>query len=345
MVVEFWKDPETVRSFIPNRDDMPFTMRELAGFYDGDGSFYLAKIQAGANVTQCYCEPLRIIQRFFGGAIDKRKTQRSNKERHQYALTMRNMEMCVLVPSIQNHLILKAGQADRVMQYMGYYNRKDTESQKARKKLSEFDPADDAKQFDRINKEYIRGLFCAEGCLRLYGLTLCQKGSIELLERIKTYVENDLGISVGKINEKEWIITDHKSMKLILDWMTLGLPRLFHEEKAIQIDAFYKYLETKDPRYKGILSAAKHENFVISDVILKADNDIAKEYTAKLRSVALGRVVKPNKPRAPPLSSEQRMRVVELRNDGNAYSRISHDIGCTSAQAKSVYNSEMRQCK
>jgi len=338
---QFWKDPEKVRSLIPDDKPFPFTMRELAGFYDGDGSFYMAQKQVGANVTQCYYATLRMIQEFFGGNIDKRT--RSNNQRHQYALTMRNMEMCVLVPSIKDHLILKADQADRVMDYMSYYNRTDKESQEARKQLTEFNPANDHKPFDRINKEYIRGLFCAEGCLRLYSLTLCQKGCIQLLEHIKAYVEKDLGVSIGKINEKEWIITDHKNMKLFLDWMTVGLSRLFHEEKAMQIDIFYKYLETREVWYKDMLSAVKHENFVISDEVLKADNDVAKEFTAKLRSIALGRVVKPNKARSPPMSPDQRLRVVELRDAGNTFSAIAADMGCTLDQVKNVYKTEMKR--
>lgn len=342
MVNQFWNNPEIVRSFIRD-ENLPFTMRELAGFYDGDGSFYLAQRQAGANVTQCYYATLRMIQRVFGGNIDKRT--RSNNQRHQYALTMRNMEMCVLVPSIKDHLILKAGQADRVLEYMSYYNRTDKESQDARKKLTEFDPADDHKPFDRINKEYIRGLFCAEGCLRLYSLTLCQKGCIQLLEHIKAYVEKDIGVSLGKINEKELVITDHKNMKLFLDWMTVGMPRLFHEEKALQIDTFYKYLETRDIWYKDMLGAVKHENFEISNDILKAENNVAKEFTAKLRSVALGRVVKPNKPRAPPMSSDQRMRVVELRNSGKTFPAIAMDMGCPLDQVKNVYKTEMKRNK
>ena len=332
MVNSFWKDVDAVRSLLP--ETVPISPSELAGFYDGDGSFYVGRSQAGASMSQCHLGTLRILQRYFGGFIHKRKRQ-SDTQRTQYTLMMRNIEVCSLVPLIADHLVLKAERAGRVMRYMDYYNHTTEESQKARHELYGEDT--DTYHFDRVNKEYIRGLYCAEGCLRLYSLTICQKGCLELLERIRAFVSRDVGVSLGKINEKEWIMTDHKSIKTFLDWMTFDMPRLFNEEKALQIDAFYAYLETGDKEYRDILRDTKHENHDISAEALDTYNKDAKEFTAKLRSAAAGRVVKPNKARAPPVSAEDTQRIKDLRETGMSFGMIAKEVGCTKGQATYIF--------
>ena len=341
MVNTFWNDLEAVRSLLPETA-LPISQSELAGFYDGDGSFYIAKSQAGASMSQCHLGTLRVIQQYFGGFIHKRE-RRSETQRTQYTLMMRNIEVCSLIPLIKDHLVLKADRADRVMRYMDHYNLATKESQQARQELYESNA--DTYHFDRINKEYIRGLYCAEGCLRLYSLTICQKGCLELLERIRAFVSRDIGLgaTLGKINEKEWIMTDHKSMKTFLDWMTVGLPRLFNEEKALQIDVFYAYLETREKRYRDILCDIKHENHDISPEVLDAYNKDAREFTAKLRSAAAGRVVKPNNARASPVSAEDMQRIKDLRETGMSFGMIAKEVGCTKDQATYISKKSERQ--
>ena len=231
---------DVVRSFIPH-DTMLFTYRELAGFYDVDGSFFSPRKRAA---TPCYYETLGMIQKSFGGPVTKRNiSDRTKSERNRYMSTIHAMEVRVLKPSIENYLVLKA------------------------------DPI----CFDRINKEYVRGVFCAAGCLKTFGLTLQH----EFIEHIKAFVDKDIGIALGKISGKEWTVADHRGMKTFLDWMTLGLPRLFHEGKAKKIDAFYTYLETKDP------VGMKRENGVVSDDVLGAYVENSREYVANLRSITL----------------------------------------------------------
>ena len=234
------KMTDVVRSFIPH-DTMLFTYRELAGFYDVDGSFFSPRKRAA---TPCYYETLGMIQKSFGGPVTKRNiSDRTKSERNRYMSTIHAMEERVLKPSIENYLVLKA------------------------------DPI----CFDRINKEYVRGVFCAVGCLKTFGLTLQH----EFIEHIKAFVDKDIGVALGKINGKEWTVADHRGMKTFLDWMTLGLPRLFHEEKAKKIDAFYTYLETKDP------VGMKRENRVVSDDVLGAYVENSREYVANLRDITL----------------------------------------------------------
>ena len=231
---------DIAKSFIPD-DAMLFTYRELAGFYDVDGSFF-TKIKHTS--TSSYYETLRMFQKSFGGIMTKTNVSNLTKpERNRYISTLQTMENDVLLPAIKDHLVLKA----------------------------------ETHNFDRINIEYVRGLFCAVGNLKTFGLTLTH----EYIDHVKAYIDKDVGVSLGKITGKEWLIPDHKGMKIFLDWMTIGIPRLFNEEKAKAIDGFYRYLETKDPvgMKRGVLQ--------IPDKILKTYTDLTKDYTSNLRAVAL----------------------------------------------------------
>jgi len=153
---------DVVRSFIPH-DTMLFTYRELAGFYDVDGSFFSPRKRAA---TPCYYETLGMIQKSFGGPVTKQNiSDRTKSERNRYMSTIHAMEERVLKPSIENYLVLKA------------------------------DPI----CFDRINKEYVRGVFCAVGCLKTFGLTLQH----EFIEHVKAFVDKDIGVALGKINGKD----------------------------------------------------------------------------------------------------------------------------------------------
>ena len=228
---------ELAKSFIPD-DAMLFTYRELAGFYDVDGSFF-TKIKHTS--TEKYYERLRMIQKSFGGIMTKRNVSNLTKlERNRYISTLQTMENDVLLPALKDHLVLKADASE-------------------------------------ITKEYIRGLYCAVGCWKTFGLTMMH----ERIQRIKEFVEKDLGVSIGKITGKEWLIPDHKGMKTFLDWMTLGLPRLFNEDKAAKIDAFYTYLETKDP------VGMKRVVAKVTDDVLKTYTDITREYITNLRAVVM----------------------------------------------------------
>ena len=229
---------ELAKSFIPD-DAMLFTYRELAGFYDVDGSFF-TKIKHTS--TASYYETLRMIQKSFGGIMTKRNVSNLTKlERNRYISTLQTMENEVLLPALKDYLIIKADASE-------------------------------------MTKEYIRGVYCAIGNLKTFGVTMTH----DCIQRIKEFVEHDLGgVSLGKITGTEWSIPDHRGMKIFLDWMTAGLPRLFNEEKAAKIDAFYTYLETKDP------VGMKRDFVVVTDDVLKTYTDITREYNTNLRAVAL----------------------------------------------------------
>ena len=346
MATQFWKDAGLVRALLPPEEperQAPFTLSELAGFYDGDGSFYISEHQIGANITQCHYASIRMIQKRFGGTIYKR-VPKKKKHRMQYSLSMRNIEVTSLIPIIADHLVLKADRANRVLKSLDHYNATDAESRHARLELEKFDQNQDPIRFSRINKDYIRGLFCAEGCLQIGQFSICQAGCVPLLHAIKEYVDTALGANLGKVTDKDWIITKQANIKLTLDWMTdNNTRRLFHEEKAVQIDIFYEYLDIRARRvtFDAKISVPKHINSDIPGSTLAVTNAVARAFTATLRSAAAGREIAPNKPLSESLSDAQRYLTRELLMDETlSLAAIAERVGCTKAQVSYLKKSE-----
>ena len=339
----FWHDVGRVRCLLRCKE--PCDSSELAGFFDGDGCFYNAQKQIGCNITQCHYPTLRRIQGCFGGTIWKRDTRdRSEKQRFQYGLSFRNIEVAAIVPIVKDHLVLKELRAHRLLRALDLYNKTDEASASRRLELVE-DETDEYK-FDRINKSYIRGLFCAEGCVSRSCFSLCQKSNLEVLHRIKSFVEADLGLeNLGKVTEKDWVMHKKHDIKIVLDWMTLDRPRLFHEEKAAQIDAFYAFFRATRSAEKNLhadrMTALKHEDHDVPETELAVTNATALEFTAKLRSVVAGHAIETNKPKSVPLTDEQRKLSRELlRDTDESFEVIAARARCTKAQVAYLKKNE-----
>lgn len=337
----FWHDVERVRGLL--RSPEPCDPSELAGFFDGDGCFYNAQVQVGCNITQCYYPALRLIQECFGGTMWKRDTKhRSEKQRFQYALSFRNIEVTAIIPIIKDHLVLKGARAGRVLKAMDLYNKTDKAS--AIKRLELMCDETDEYRFDLINKGYIRGLFCAEGCLRVYTVTISQKGCLDLLRAIQVYIGTQLGRGpdFGKVGDTEWRVSRIGDVKLFLDWMTNeNTHRLFHEEKAAQVDAFYAYYNTRDQEHAAELTRLKHVDKDISKAELQKVNASALFFTATLRSAVAGRTIEPNAPRAPPLDDDQRDTVrTLLETTDMSLKAIADEVKCTKEQVQYLKTSQ-----
>jgi hypothetical protein len=329
----FWHDVNRVRGLL--RGPEPLDPSELAGFVDGDGCFYNARIQVGCNITQCHYPTLRRIQECYGGTMYKRDSKhRSEKQRYQYGLSFRNIEVAAIVPIIKDHLVLKGARAHRVLEALDLYNKTDEASAKRRLELAK--NTTDEYAFDRINKSYIRGLFCAEGCLRHDSVCIAQKGCTDLLRAMQVYIGTELGRgpTFGKVNDVAWILYRRADVKHFMDWLTdHNTRRLFHEEKAAQVDAFYAYFETRDPAFAAEMSRLKHVDFDIPNEELESVNVSAREFTAKLRSVVAGREVAPNAPDARPLTGDQRGQAIKLLRDTTESAKmIAKRIGGTKYQ-------------
>jgi hypothetical protein len=340
--IHFWDDVNHVVRLLPSPP--LWTPSELAGMFDGDGCFYFTgQKQVACALTQCYFPLLGHLQTCFGGQICKRDTKhRSINQRYQYNLKFSGLEIAAIVPILKDHLVLKVARAERIFMALAFYNKTDTDSAARREAL--MNDTTDVYAFDRINKDYIRGLFCAEGCLRHNGLSIAQKSCVELLYEIQKYVGMQLGCGpdFGTVTDTEWRLQKKADIKLFLDWLTDKNKRpLLHGEKAGQVTAFYKWYRTGKKKYVKKMTALKHEDYDVPKKTLKEGNTVALEFSARLRSEAAGREVRPQAPPAPPLTDEQRALVRTLLcTTDKSFSKIAKEAECTKEQARHLCNTE-----
>lgn len=230
-------------------DHQLINLKQVAGFFDGDGSVFITgQGQMGCAVTQCSYQTIQKLQQTFGGTIRKRdpKTEpRRNgaKQRIQYTLVFRGVQILGILPFIQEYLILKSRKADILLEMMTLYNRCDSDAKFLRQKLiNKFKDCsnDDLSYHDysRLSWDYICGLFQAEGCLREDKFSITQKGCPAFLVQVKSFIDESFGASIGKV-DSERFITSRKSeiLQLITKLKSLGM---FHDEKLNQLDAYFE---------------------------------------------------------------------------------------------------------
>jgi hypothetical protein len=339
--MHFWDDADHVARLLPPPLCTP---SEMAGMFDGDGSMFLnGQKQVKCELTQCYYPLLAGLQKCFGGIITKRSTKnRSIKHRYQYTLTFSGLEIAAIVPFIKDHLVLKVARAERSVKVLSFYNKTDEDSAARREALLK--DKTDVYAFDRINKDYIRGIFCAEGCLRHDGISIAQKSCRELLYEIQKHIGAQLGRgpNFGTVTATSWAVYKKADIKLVLDWLTdNNTRRLFYEEKAGQVDAWYAWYDTGDKEYIEEISRIKHEDYDIPKGDLEEGNKVAKQFSARLRSEATGREVRPTAAPAPPLTDAQRQTARDLLKTSNASLRdIATEVKCTKEQVQHLQKTE-----
>ena len=273
---KFWETIDTHLEGII--DPSPINLDELAGFFDGDGSFYMSGQQhMTCAVTQCSYKTLRKIQDVFGGIIRKRdpKKEGTHREKHriQYTLVFRGISLVGIVPFIKDRLIRKSHVANIIMKIMSYYCETTEEAAKARRELQDKMSEQHIIPYERVNWDYIRGLFEAEGCVQPHSISIAQKDDLVLLEKIKAFVEDYFNTKpIGKVDHQCWIV--HKNAALIVNMMNES--DMFHQEKADQITAFIA-------RDFGAITYFKHIEEDVADDIIKEGNDRSKELSHKIR--------------------------------------------------------------
>ncbi len=250
--------------------DKPPHPSYLAGLIDGDGCIYIRQItdgyQSGISITQSRTNILRIIKYHYGGTIYSPTEYYTNdiineygfidklNKRNSYTLVIRSNEYKYLLNDIKDHILLKTVQINALYEFSKLVNKENTER---KNELFEIcsnanleKTYNDNNDIDiKLNDNYIRGLFDAEGHIFLsykkmddnqirftkgVYIKITQKNYPFILEKIQNY------LGFGKISDSVYYVDTFELCNRLIDILNKDLII-----KDIQINTFKKYLDTK----------------------------------------------------------------------------------------------------
>jgi len=252
----------------------------ISGFIDGDGCIFIRKIscgyQSGISITQSRTNILQIMRYHFGGNITSNKNNKTENvmndnnyyekytQRNEYNLMIMGVESSLLLNYVKNSIVIKKNQIECLNSFSILINlqNKIEEKDKLHKTCSEYNKKNILNEicFERINIEYIAGLFDAEGCLYIsskknskYYISITQKSYPGVLVHILSL------LNFGTIDsEKKFKIYKKQDC---LKFIELIKPHLI--VKYNQAIAFKLFLETYDNEIKKemykICNKEKHE--------------------------------------------------------------------------------------
>jgi hypothetical protein len=219
---ESYKVPEEYNLEYRNRINPSY----IAGFLDGDGSVWINKVNGGyvlgISFSQTIPFLLDCIQKTYGGNIYVAK-KRTNKNHHKYQYTLRitGHECLPLLIDISPCIISKFKQINLALEFLKFnnkvnYNTQKEELYKQMIFLNKDYKTNREKPYERINWNYIAGIYDAEGCNQTYGYTqiqqsIAQQNDEKLLENILKFMNikgcvslNGI-LSIGKASTKIFI--------------------------------------------------------------------------------------------------------------------------------------------
>lgn len=175
----------------------------IAGLFDGDGTILYTKQSLIPRIEISQCDPYAIFALYkqFGGSIISVIPKNKNA-RPQYKYHISKSEK--LINCLRNNCIIKEQRADNVYKLFNSLNKKDKDyniellrglflSYEKTRKI--YTPTSLSMYSERINEEYIAGLFDAEGCIRIIkrnnslsvGCTITQRSNPEILSKIREF--------------------------------------------------------------------------------------------------------------------------------------------------------------
>jgi len=262
----------------------------IAGFIDGDGCIFIRKIndgyQSGFSITQCRTNILQIIRYHFGGSITSSLNRNDKIEdifdtenyyykyniRNQYSLLIRNNEYQRLLNYLKNSFIIKEQEYNCLHKFNKISNLhgKNIEKENLFIECSKLKLNRNQEELyrDRLNIEYIAGLFDAEGCIYICKnkknasrISIAQKNNPTILHAIKEF----LGYGLCNKNKYEYYIFNKPDC---LKFIQIIKPHLI--VKYNQAQAFETYLTTdniiiKEQMYE-VCNREKHEIEIFTEL-------------------------------------------------------------------------------
>jgi hypothetical protein len=245
---------------IPQPNLEIWSMKWLAGFFDGDGSLNVIENKyPRVEIGQCNPEPLVMCFSKFGGSISVKKKKGSNS-RQIFKWVVNCSHIREIVHALSPHVILEREHFDLCGKYFQALDDKaDTYAiiDLLKSKAKSFDCCDK----NRINDEYIAGIFDAEGEVSLefhhngkaskYSIKITQKSNIDFLEAIREY------LGYGTVDD--WRLNIY-SKKNITDFLNRVSPYLVVKKK--QADTLFEFLSGKISLTPGVENIKKEKHMV-----------------------------------------------------------------------------------
>ena len=281
----------------------------IAGFIDGDGCIFIRKItdgyQSGIQISQSRTNILQIIRYHFGGSITSSENRNNKIEnimdneneyihkhnvRNQFNLLIRSNDYQVLLEYLKNSFIIKEKQYN----YLHEFNKLANLPNKLEEKEDLFLKCSnlnniccelDKKYLNRINIEYVAGLFDAEGCIYIninkissFYISIAQKNHLNILHEIIKF------LGFGKIETYEFKIYKKsdclKFIQLVKNHLIV---------KYNQAIAFETFLQTTDIKIKeqmySICNEEKHNIETFTDLNQTNNGKDGYLETLRLRNI------------------------------------------------------------
>lgn len=199
-----------------NSEEYEISPFYLAGFFDGDGSICITQgLSLQIQFSQSVLSILNKIKSIFGGSLYSRDGKNEN-QRRQHTLRFCGRDCEKLLKYLDIGCIMKWDQIQVAKKFINLNNLQGLEDRKIQlrekmRKLNKAYKKTHNKPYDKINWEYIAGIFDAEGCIYmrqrqkkngkdfryLFGyIKICQKNDFQLLNKIRDFIGH------GRTNDK-----------------------------------------------------------------------------------------------------------------------------------------------
>jgi hypothetical protein len=248
----------------------------IAGLIDGDGTIFIRKIsdgyQSGISLCQSRTNILQILRYHYGGTIvgptepiaenimNEEGYYDENNKRNSYALIIRSNEYKYLLQDILPYIILKKNQIELLNKFSKIVNKTNhiEEKEKLCQLCLEQNKIKIQKEYDysKINIDYIRGLFDAEGYIytsykkidnkikftKGVYMKITQKSHPEILSEIKKF------LNFGKCGKYTYYVDTFEDC---LKFVTNLMPNMII--KYNQLMEFTEYLQDRLKKMKSII--------------------------------------------------------------------------------------------
>lgn len=281
----------------------------IAGFIDGDGCIFIRKItdgyQSGFTITQCRTNILQVLRYHFGGSItssENRNNKIENKMdennefihkhnvRNQYNLLIRSNEYQVLLDYLRHSFIIKEQQYNCLYEFnkMANLPNKLEEKEGLYTVCSENNCKTNILEgnIQKLNIEYIAGLFDAEGCLFIYkdlnniSISISQKNHPIILHEIVKF------LGFGKVETSNMCFIIYNKTDCLKFIQLVKTHLIVKYNQAI---AFETFLQTNDTKIRkqmySICNEEKHNIELFTDLNQSDNGKEGYFKTLQLRSI------------------------------------------------------------